>query len=544
MMISTKNIRLSNAAALMALLPGGIIGLVVTNKASAATFSQVNGDYNTAANWSPVGVPTTSEAQISNAAGRNATFNSAVTITNSSRLLVGLSSGNSGSLTLSGIAGTLNFTSNSTLNAANYIGVDGGSGTLNVNAGTINFTTADTTGAGNLHIAANAGTSSGLVTLDGGTINVGTRVTIGALGAVSNGSGLVGSSGNGNGTLTINSGTMNIGTTTLAATGAEVNKGYLSLKGTTTGTGTATVNLNGGTLSLLRFQIGTPATKVINFNGGTVQARGNDTNFLDAVTGSTTNVGNGGAIFNTNSFNITVGSALVNNGSGGLQKLGAGTLTLTGANTYIGTTDITTGTLALSGTGTLGTGNVIVNGILDIAGVTSASYTLGTAQVLSGDGTIIATGKTLNVNGTLAPGNSAGSLDVTGNLVLASTATSNFEIDGPSSNDLLAVTGSLAYAGALNINTTQTTGSFDLFNFSSLTGDFDSITLSNAFTGSLTPIGGGIWTGNNGSVAATFTGSTGVLEFSVIPEPSTLVLGGLALLGFAGLRLRRRNRTS
>jgi hypothetical protein len=29
-------------------------------------------------------------------------------------------------------------------------------------------------------------------------------------------------------------------------------------------------------------------------------------------------------------------------------------------------------------------------------------------------------------------------------------------------------------------------------------------------------------------------------EFAVIPEPSTLVLGGLALLGFAGLQLRRR----
>ncbi len=29
-------------------------------------------------------------------------------------------------------------------------------------------------------------------------------------------------------------------------------------------------------------------------------------------------------------------------------------------------------------------------------------------------------------------------------------------------------------------------------------------------------------------------------DFAVIPEPSTLVLGGLALLGFAGVGLRRR----
>lgn len=248
------------------------------------------------------------------------------------------------------------------------------------------------------------------------------------------------------------------------------------------------------------------------------------------------------------STDLTV-TALLQNGSNSgnavqasfLTKTGVGTMTLAAANTYTGTTTITSGTLALTGTGTLGTGNVIVNGILDIAGISPASYTLGTAQVLSGDGTINATGKTLNVNGTLAPGNSPGSLDVTGNVVLAGTTTANFEIDGPSSNDLLAVTGSLTYAGALNINTTQTAGSFDLFNFGSLgVGDFSSITLSNALSFPLASDGLGNWTGNNGSVSAIFTGSTGVLEFAVIPEPSTLVLGGLALLGFAGVGLRRR----
>ncbi len=188
----------------------------------------------------------------------------------------------------------------------------------------------------------------------------------------------------------------------------------------------------------------------------------------------------------------------------------------------------------------LGTGNVIVNSILDIAGISSPAYTLGTAQILSGSGTINATSKTLNVSGTLAPGNSAGTLSVTGDVVLAGTTISNFEIDGPSSNDLLNVTGSLTYAGALNITTSESTGSFNLFDFSSLSGDFSSVSLSGSFNGALTSGGGGVWTGTDGLVAATFTGSTGVLSFAVIPEPSTLVFGGLAVLGFAGARMRRR----
>ena len=60
----------------------------------------------------------------------------------------------------------------------------------------------------------------------------------------------------------------------------------------------------------------------------------------------------GGGTFNTSGNTATLGGTI--SGVGGLTKSGAGTLTLTGTNTYQGNTTITAGTLAVSTDANLG----------------------------------------------------------------------------------------------------------------------------------------------------------------------------------------------
>ena len=122
------------------------------------------------------------------------------------------------------------------------------------------------------------------------------------------------------------------------------------------------LNLNGGTLITKNIKVsdretsGSPAR--LTFNGTIVKPLQNTNDFVtvgynDLSTASAL-VGNGGAIFDTDGKNIAVTIGLKASGSGGLTKLGAGTLTLVSTNnTYTGATMIGGGCLAVSGDSTL-----------------------------------------------------------------------------------------------------------------------------------------------------------------------------------------------
>ena len=100
---------------------------------------------------------------------------------------------------------------------------------------------------------------------------------------------------------------------------------------------TSTVNLNGGILTTKSVSVGNNAslgTSLFNFNGGTLRANVSTTGFMSGL--SHVYVQSGGALIDTNGFDVTIGQSLEGQDAGTLTKNGLGTLTLTGgANSFI-----------------------------------------------------------------------------------------------------------------------------------------------------------------------------------------------------------------
>src|SRR5262249_33217284 len=141
--------------------------------------------------------------------------------------------------------------------------------------------------------------------------------------------------------------------------------------------------------------------------------------------------------------------ALGGSEDGGLTKVGAGTLTLSAANTYVGNTAVNAGTLLISGSLATGDVNVAGNG------------------TLAGTGTL---GGQVAVTGTLAPGLSAatGKFTVLSNATINASGTNVMKLNkGAATNDILSVAGTLTYGGTLsltNLSGTLAAGdSFKLF---------------------------------------------------------------------------------
>ena len=113
-----------------------------------------------------------------------------------------------------------------------------------------------------------------------------------------------------------------------------------------------TFNLNGGVAVVdCDIQSG-GGSSFFNFNGGTLVSGSSSATFMEGL--SLASVENGGAIIDTDGNTVTINQSLQQGGSGGLTKQGAGMLTLGGANTYLGGTTVTGGTLQLANASALG----------------------------------------------------------------------------------------------------------------------------------------------------------------------------------------------
>jgi len=312
----------------------------------------------------------------------------------------------SGTLTVNGA--TLTVTGNNFL-----MGRSSGSGTLTINNnGIVN---AETSAA---HIFAinydGSANSSATVNVNGGSLTVGSPTLEAVASAIT--------FFNATGENTTASASMYLTSGTIDAYGG-IEFGVVA-SGSTPGTATLTQSggiLNVGPLGIF-FGLGSPNT-TITLSGGTVGALGATgwASSLPMVLGTT----GGNITFQCNpGANISLSGALTDGGAGGgLNVTGGGTLTLSGANNYIGTTLVSSGsTLAVA------TAHSPISGGLVTVDGTSASSTL-TVNSTPGDSWSMGSGLTFQNGATtlnfqfsgLPPSASVAPIQVTGSVAFSAT---------------------------------------------------------------------------------------------------------------------------
>ena len=528
------------------------------------------------------------------------TLSSALDVTNysASNTLVfsGSTTFNSNTLTMHGVSGSvISLPGNNTLTGTGTLVIDT-AGTVSFGAGSggpfgnASFTGGVTLNSGTLSLnGGNSGSGNpniigkGVLTINGGTIKAG--------GNIANSGGVTGISGqvwNADWAFITGGKSMGLGAPislgtavgTARAVDVSTGGGYLLLPGaisnglTATGltkTGPGTLILGGTnvytgtttvTAGMLQFNkqaalynntpanwtaaniiVSSSATLALNVGGAGEFTSGNlDTLLaLGTASGGFTN----GAIAGLDTTNAAGGvftySGAIANPNGGanvlaLNKLGTGTLTLSAANSYTGTTTVSAGTLQLSGAGTLGSSpvNVLSGATLDINNLNKtlgstlavsgtvaigASGTLNLGGDVSGNSTTAAitggslnlvtprtftadTGNTLTVGATIADGNGifdvtkagAGTLVYTPNLTLSGNNTAKVNAGTETLSGALSGSGNLIMAGA---------GTLALTNSNSYNG----ATVAN--NGTVT-LGGALGSAANSDLTANGVNYTGV----------------------------------
>lgn len=320
--------------------------------------------------------------------------------------------------------------------------------------------------------------------------------------------------------------------------------GTLVLSGANSYTGNTV--LNAGTLSVSADgNLGQAAGGLV-FNGGVLRVTG--TNFT-ATSRAVTWDSNGGGFDIENAANsFTLSQAL--GGIGGFTKLGAGTLILTGANSYSGGTTISAGTLQVGAGGTTGeiTGTVVNNSRLAFNrsdSVTFAGAISGSGSLTQmGPGTLILTGTNSYTGGTVI---SAGTLQI-GNGGMTGAISGNVANSGTlafNRSDMIAFSGQISGPGALK---QLGTGTLNLTGVNTYSGG-TTIT-GGTLRGSATSFGSGAILNNaalvidqgsdaqfanaiNGSGRFTKTGagSLNLTGNSALSGPTTIAAGRLAVNG-------------
>lgn len=251
-------------------------------------------------------------------------------------------------------------------------------------------------------------------------------------------------------------------------------------------------NINQGTLAILNDNSLGATSGGLTFDGGTLQFQGPTVSNRDV----TLNAG-GGTFFTVNT-NATLGGNI--SGSGALTKAGLGILTLSGASSYTGATNVALGTLQAGAANTFASGSAFTissGGVLDLNNFDQALASLaGAGNVTLGSATL--TVGSANTSTTLF-----GGISGTGGLTKVGTGT--FTLSGTNS-----------YTGATNINVgTLQAGAANAFApgsaFTVASGAFLDLNGFNQSIGSLAgagdvTLGAGTLTTGNDNSSTNFTG--------------------------------------
>ncbi|HWU56471.1 MAG TPA: autotransporter domain-containing protein [Rhizomicrobium sp.] len=253
------------------------------------------------------------------------------------------------------------------------------------------------------------------------------------------------------GALTVNGGVFDVNSHTqtvgaLSGSGGSISLGA-GLLTTDTNSNTIFAGQITGTGVLAKAGTGTlTLTGDSSWNGGTRLIGGSGV----LITGGTLQLGNGGTtgsvqgnVFNDatlafdRSDNVMFSGVIY--GSGNIIKSGAGGLTLSSVSVYTGPTTVNAGTLNVTGS------------------IASSNVSVASGATLNGTGMVGATA--IQSGGTLAPGNSIGTLTVNGNLTLASGAIYNVEVS-PTAADRMTVIGTASINGSVIVSVAPGTYSF------------------------------------------------------------------------------------
>lgn len=293
--------------------------------------------------------------------------------------------------------------------------------------------------------------------------------------------------------------------------------GTLTLTGTNTYSGGTT--FSGGTVSVSSDANLGDAAGGLTFNGGAFRVTG--TAFTS--TARTVTLGAGGGTFDVANAANTFALSQVLTGTGGLNKTGAGTLTLSGINTYTGATTVSAGTLIIEGS--VASSTITNNGTLNF----NHTSTAGNAAIANNSDQVFrdsssAGGATITNHGLLSfydtsTAGGAALINHAGGTVDFSNST------GPNGDGKLSA-GSIAGAGSYVLGGNElTVGSNNLS--TEVVGVISgSGSLVKAGTGTLTLSGGNTYTG-----ATTVNGSTLAVNSSLTATSGITVNSGGALGG-------------